>query len=343
MRKTALLVILLAALVPACGDDPAQPGPDAAVIDAAVPPGPIDVAGPLGRIDYAYALDVASHDVTGETRSYVLASGALPPGLTLDASGTVAGTPLTSGVYPAVLHGEGPCAAEVCRLVVNLEIEVAPIILLSGYGPFAGVPENPSYAGVEPLDATLIAGHDVRVLELVVEWDAAPDEYLAEYERLQPVLAIASGVAMGENVVRLESLAHNLAEGEDVSGVVLNGPIDASGLDTLPSTLPLADLLDLLVEGHGYPVAISDDAGTYLCNYLFYKLMARVLAEPAERQVLGGFVHVPGIEVVTAEEMTQAWVWMIEYLVAYRADLGAKRRRPGDRAVVPTVHHAPRY
>jgi pyroglutamyl-peptidase len=340
--RAALLTILIALLVPACGNDPDQPGPDAAGIDAATPPEPLDVTGPLGRIDFAYALDVTEHDLTGETRSYVLASGALPPGLVLDPSGTLDGTPLASGAFAAVLHGEGPCAAEVCRLVVNLRIEVAPIILLSGYGPFAGVPENPSYAAVEPLDGTLIAGHDVRVLELVVEWEAAPEEYLAEYERLQPVLAIASGVAMGENVVRLESIAHNLANGEDVAGVTLNGPIDPAGPETLATNLPLTDLLDVF-ESEGYPVAISDDAGDYLCNYLFYKLMARVLAEPAERRILGGFIHVTGANVVTPEEMTRAWVWVIERLVAYRADLQAKRRRPGDRAVVPTVHHAPRY
>ena len=37
-------------------------------------------------------------------------------------------------------------------------------------------------------------------------------------------------------------------------------------------------------------MAISDNAGTYLCNYLFYHIMRRVDEEPVEANILGCFM-----------------------------------------------------
>jgi len=309
--------------------------------DAAAPPQPIDVTGPEGRIDFTYHLSLADQDPTGQVRTYSVALGALPAGLALAPDGTVSGTPTGSGVNEIEVWGDGACGDSSCRLVMHLTIKVLPVILLSGYGPFAGVPENPSWAGVAPLHEELIGGYDVRTIELTVTWDGAWAAYELEYERLQPAIAIAAGVAMGETVIRLESRAANYAEGEDVDGVVKDEPIEAVGVwrDT---RLPLADLLELL-DGQGYPVAISDNAGTYLCNYLFYLLMRHIELEPASSNTIGGFVHVPGENVVSIPDMTDAWELMLGYLTTYRDSLQRKERRTGDRPWQATVHHPPRY
>jgi pyroglutamyl-peptidase len=308
-----------------------------------VPPDPITLAGPLGRIDHAYSLSLAAEDPTGEARTWALASGLLPPGLTVDPDGEVTGAPRASGSFEAEIWGDGPCGEPSCRLRVTLTIEVAEVILLSGYGPFEGVDENPSWLAVAPLDGTMIGGYDVRVVELPVLWEEAPTLYLAEYARLKPVLAIGSGVAMGELIIRLEARAQNWAYGEDVSGVFKPGRrIDPDEPEALYSTLPLEDLRILLEEAE-YPVGISDDAGTYLCNYLFFKIMQRVAQEPEERNVLGGFVHVPGKEVVSIPDMTEAWERMLEALVAHHQGLGQKRTPAPRPSYNATVHHPPRY
>lgn len=337
LTSLLLLGLALGEMV-GCGDTGGDANHNA---DAAAPPPSIDVTGPQGRIDFAYHLSLADEDPTDQVRTYGVAQGSLPAGLALASDGTVSGTPTASGVHEIEVWGDGACEDVSCRLVVRLTIEVLPVILLSGYGPFAGVPENPSWAGVAPLHEELIGGYDVRTIELTVTWDGAWAAYELEYERLRPAIAIAAGVAMGETVIRLESRAANYAEGEDVDGIVKDEPIEAEGVwrDT---RLPLADLLELL-EGQSYPVAISDNAGTYLCNYLFYLLMRHIALEPIGSSILGGFVHVPGEEVVTISDMTDAWELMLGYLASYRDSLQRKERRPGDRQWQATVHHAPRY
>lgn len=335
---TALAAIALAGLLAACGsargEHPA---------DAAVPPDPITLTGPLGRIDHDYELSLAAQDPTGEVRNWARAEGLLPPGLTLQPDGTITGTPIASGRYQAQVWGEGPCGAPSCRLQVFLTIAVAEVILVSGYGPFEGVEENPSWLALEPLDGTMIGGYDVRVLELPVLWDEAPSLFLAEYSRLGPALAIGSGVAMGEALIRLESRAVNWAYGDDVSGAFKpGGRIDPDEPDALYSTLPLEELRALLQEEQ-YPVGISEDAGTYLCNYLFFKIMQRVALESEDRIVLGGFVHVPGPEIVSIDRLTMAWVTILEELVRHHQGLSHKQRPTTRPSLSVTIHHPPRY
>ncbi len=163
MNCPLLLVSLLLSLIlggPAgCGD---AGGGDNHTVDATTPPAPIEIGGPTGRIDFAYHLALAEQDPTGQPRSYSVNIGALPTGLSLAPDGTVSGTPTASGLHEIIIWGDGDCGDAACRLVVYLTIEVLPVILLSGYGPFAGVPDNPSWAGVAPLHEAIIGGYDAR-------------------------------------------------------------------------------------------------------------------------------------------------------------------------------------
>ena len=56
--------------------------------------------------------------------------------------------------------------------------------------------------------------------------------------------------------------------------------------------LPYRDLLDLLKEA-GVPSRLSNSAGTYGCNQIFYHLMDYVAREGLEFQ--SGFIHVPSM------------------------------------------------
>jgi pyroglutamyl-peptidase len=67
-------------------------------------------------------------------------------------------------------------------------------------------------------------------------------------------------------------------------------PIDETGPAAYFSTLPIKPIVARLA-GEGIPARVSDTAGTYTCNYVFYRLM-RTLAEHRPRAI-GGFIHVP--------------------------------------------------
>ncbi len=329
----------------------AKPGSELGPEKSAEAPGPesegslvIDVKGPLGRVDRDYAFDMRERDTTARARTYHVASGQLPPGVVLKEDGALSGRPTTPGHHEAIVHGEGECGAATCRLEAHLDISVPEVILLSGFGPFDGVPVNPSWQAVEPLADVMIAGYDVRVIQVPVIWDEALPTYFEAYDRLRPAIAIASGVARGGAGIRIETTARNYAAGTDVAGAAWSaGPIDPSGPSTYDATLPVDRLIDALGKTN-HSTMLSDNAGEYLCNFLFFGLMRKVAAEDSGRNRVAGFVHVPEADSISPAEMTEAWKLMIARLAEDRAQVAAANG--GARAkleLIPVVHEAPRY
>ncbi len=47
------------------------------------------------------------------------------------------------------------------------------------------------------------------------------------------------------------------------------------------------------VRAAGVAAAVSNTAGTFVCNHVFYALMHRLATTPALAHTRGGFVHVP--------------------------------------------------
>jgi pyroglutamyl-peptidase len=45
------------------------------------------------------------------------------------------------------------------------------------------------------------------------------------------------------------------------------------------------------LKAQGIPASVSNSAGTFVCNHLFYGLMHLLAAEGGQRR--GGFIHVP--------------------------------------------------
>ncbi len=108
-----------------------------------------------------------------------------------------------------------------------------------------------------------------------------------------PDVILALGVAPRAQGVRLERTARN----RDDAALADNAgeqrkltPIVAGGPDAFESTLPIQAMRAAL-EQLGVPVAISDDAGGYVCNHLFY--VARHVVDSRGLSTRCGFVHVP--------------------------------------------------
>jgi pyroglutamyl-peptidase len=47
------------------------------------------------------------------------------------------------------------------------------------------------------------------------------------------------------------------------------------------------------LQREGLPAEVSQTAGTFVCNHVFYGLMHALATEPVLRDTRGGFVHVP--------------------------------------------------
>jgi len=161
-------------------------------------------------------------------------------------------------------------------------------ILVTGFGPFLAVTENPSFEALRPLEGAVIGQSRIVTAQLDVTYAGAPEQLEAAIQRARPDLVLCLGVA-GDAAIRLESTARNrdTAASPDTAGEVRQGrSIRPAAADTLPTRLPLAKLRSALVAD-GFEVIDSDDAGGYLCNHVFYELLTR---RPAG---IAGFIHVP--------------------------------------------------
>lgn len=171
-----------------------------------------------------------------------------------------------------------------------------PRILVTGFEPFPGAPENPTEWLIGALRKSQSAqelGERLRLEVLPVEYEAAALRLEAIGREFSPDIAIHFGLAQPAQGFRLERLARNanLANRLDNAGREAPAPMIAAGGDDIPSALPLEKIAGRLAA-EGLPFEWSDDAGGYLCNYVFYLSCSRDLCT-AMNPAMAGFIHVP--------------------------------------------------
>lgn len=173
----------------------------------------------------------------------------------------------------------------------------APMILLTGFNRFGELEVNPSELIVESIAGrTRESGRTDLVTEVLpTEYRRAGDRMAELIREFRPEAILALGVATGAPFLLLERVALNLDDCEvpDNSGEIAEGRlIEAEGPAAYWSSLPLMDMLEAL-ERLGVPAVISNHAGTFLCNHIFY--VARHRVEQLGIPCRCGFIHVPGV------------------------------------------------
>lgn len=162
-----------------------------------------------------------------------------------------------------------------------------PRLLVTGFGPFPGVANNPSAALARRIAASTrlrrVIGTSPELLILETAYAALPADLqpaLAEH----PTAVLMIGVARRAKRIRVEGRAINRASRlfPDASGVAAHRmTLDATGPDERRSPVAARALPTLSRVG----AIRSHDAGRYLCNAAYY----RVLAEGAPAV----FLHIP--------------------------------------------------
>ncbi|MGD9783152.1 MAG: pyroglutamyl-peptidase I [Hyphomicrobiaceae bacterium] len=168
-------------------------------------------------------------------------------------------------------------------------------VLLTGFGPFPGVPENASARLVEDVAAELrtrATPAHVHVAILPTEWDAGLARIDMLWDAIAPDLALHFGVSASARGLTLERLARNAcAPLEDACGCLPStAHVSADAPDLHRTELPLSRIEARLLAA-GIPAELSDDAGLYLCNGVLFRSLCRSFATPGPR--LAGFVHIP--------------------------------------------------
>jgi pyroglutamyl-peptidase len=172
---------------------------------------------------------------------------------------------------------------------------VLPRVLLTGFDPFGGASLNPSWLAVSALQGRRIAGHKLLAAQLPTAFEAS----LAELWRLlrlhKPALVICVGQAGGRAAISLERVAINIDDAR-IADNACSQPVDtavvAGGPDAYFSTLPIKAMLQALQRA-GINAEVSQTAGTFVCNHVFYGLMHLLATRRGFKRSRGGFIHVP--------------------------------------------------
>ncbi|MCJ7597106.1 MAG: pyroglutamyl-peptidase I [Methyloceanibacter sp.] len=168
-------------------------------------------------------------------------------------------------------------------------------ILLTGFGPFPGVPDNPSARLVETLAGVgSFAPRDceLRTEILPTEWGAVAMLVPRLLKSVQPDVTIHFGVSRQARSLRIERSAHNhILPRIDAAGVLpARRTIHVDGPARLDSNVHVPRLAATLRE-NGVPANSSAHAGSYLCNFLYYHSLAWAMSRDAAAKML--FVHIP--------------------------------------------------
>lgn len=168
-------------------------------------------------------------------------------------------------------------------------------VLLTGFGPFPGVPQNATGRLVPRLAERArrrFAGISFTTAILPTEWDRGPRQLARHLGRGPFAVALHFGVSQQARGFVIETRGRNACRpSPDAAGRSPPRPrIDAEGPTERPVNLPVARIVERLAALE-LPVATSDDAGGYLCNAVLYHSLA--LAETGTGAALTGFVHVP--------------------------------------------------
>ncbi|RBP99357.1 pyroglutamyl-peptidase I [Bifidobacterium xylocopae] len=182
-------------------------------------------------------------------------------------------------------------------------------VIIAGYDQYEGVRVNPSAEVVRMLaeqaapesgaDDDPLHGVDLRIrpVFMPISFGRAWPVLLEAIDDFDPRIVIATGLKRSARSIAMERCAVNLKDANRASGSSESAPavrreaIDPEGPAAHWTRLPLRSILQAFARDN-IPATLSSDAGTYVCNAVFYNLLNWTTAHPG---VLAGFASLPPV------------------------------------------------
>ena len=168
-----------------------------------------------------------------------------------------------------------------------------PRLLICGFSAFPEAIRNPAQASIEQLAAqgwSPPAAH-ADFLTVPVTWSGAPEAILARLSEAPVEAVLVVGVAVTATSFQVERRGRNLAslEKPDDVGRRWGSPqVLAEGPDEIRTLAPTRSMATAIGRA-GLAAQLSEDAGDYLCNFTYYRLLA------AQAAPMVAFLHVPQV------------------------------------------------
>lgn len=167
-------------------------------------------------------------------------------------------------------------------------------VLVTGYGPFMGINDNPSGEIAKELAKLKIKGAIIKTEVLPVTWKDVDSFVDGDLKTFKPDIVISMGYSAGAHEIK--TYATNHRSGPDASGVEGGGvKIDPNGDEFEETTLPVDKILadQNKVRGGGLVnVGHTEPGDDYLCNYVEYKELEALKGTGAE----AGFLHISDVK-----------------------------------------------
>jgi len=166
--------------------------------------------------------------------------------------------------------------------------------LVTGFDAFGGDKINPSALAVRQLKRKL-GGVAIHTAVLPTSYGRSAIALRGAIHEVRPDIVLCVGLAGGRPELCLERVAINVQDARirDNDGkqpidrpVVRDGP--AAHFATLPIKACVAEMRKV-----GLPASVSNTAGTFVCNNVFYALMDMATRHPIPMRA--GFMHIPYI------------------------------------------------
>lgn len=163
-------------------------------------------------------------------------------------------------------------------------------LLITGFDPFGGEKINPAWEAVKLLPDT-IGDYRLTKLEIPTVFGKAAETVLKKAEEVRPQVILCIGQAGGRAAVTPERVAINLRDAK-ITDNERNQPVDEACVSGGPTayfaTVPVKAMVQAMTDA-GFPAAVSNTAGTFVCNDTLYTLLHRFNGT----DVRCGFIHVP--------------------------------------------------
>jgi pyroglutamyl-peptidase len=164
-------------------------------------------------------------------------------------------------------------------------------ILVTGFEPFGGQSLNPSWEVARALHGLQLQGAQVVAVQLPCVFAQALPALQQALMQHTPDIVLALGQAEGRCDLSVERIAINVMDAripDNAGAQPIDVPVIVGGPASYFSTLPIKSLVAGL-RASGFPASVSQTAGTFVCNQVFYALQHTL----AGQGVHSGFVHLP--------------------------------------------------
>lgn len=198
-----------------------------------------------------------------------------------------------------------------------------PRILVTGFEPFEQDSVNPSWEVARALHGEVIASATVHAVQLPCVFGAAIGRLHEALRQVRPVLAISLGMAGGRADFTPERVAINIDDAripDNAGGQPVDTPVVQGAPAAYFSTLPIKAVVSGL-RAQGIPASVSNTAGTFVCNHVFFALMHWLAQGHGEAGARGGFIHVPALPEQAARHPGMASMALATQVAALRETL----------------------